>query len=133
MAGVERSVPERMGTRRSSHERRPEDPLPGHERHRSWSGEPSGRIDALLLEEAGAGAFCLAFEEQIEHDQMEAYRFYEDPANSFGEASPIPEVENQLPGRDLLAAYQAAKAALTIPVIASLNGTTREAGPVMPG
>jgi dihydroorotate dehydrogenase (fumarate) len=95
------------------------------------SASPLGaRIDTLcLLEEAGAAAAVLPslFEEQIEHDQMEDYRFYEDPANSFGEAlSYFPEVENGPTGPETyLRHIEAAKSALTIPVIASLNGTTR--------
>jgi dihydroorotate dehydrogenase (fumarate) len=61
------------------------------------SASPLGaRIETLCrLEEAGAAAAVLPslFEEQIEHDQMEAYEFYEDPANSFAEAlSYFPEV-----------------------------------------
>jgi dihydroorotate dehydrogenase (fumarate) len=58
---------------------------------------------------------------------MEAYHFYEDPANSFGEAlSYFPEVEDDRTGPDAyLRHLEAAKSALTIPVIGSLNGTTR--------
>ena len=95
------------------------------------SASPLGaRIDTLcLLEEAGASAAVLPslFEEQIDHDQMEAYSFYEDTANSFAEAlSYFPEVEDQATGPDLyLRHLEAAKSALTMPIIASLNGTTR--------
>src|SRR3954447_3307773 len=92
------------------------------------SASPLGaRIDTLcLLEEAGAAAAVLPslFEEQIEHDQMEAYRFYEDPANSFGEAlTYFPEVEDDRTGPEsYLRTIEAAKRAVSMPIIGSLNG-----------
>jgi dihydroorotate dehydrogenase (fumarate) len=95
------------------------------------SASPLGaKVETLCrLEEAGAAAAVLPslFEEQIEHDQMEAYEFYEDPANSHAEAlTYFPEVEDRASGPDVyLKHLQAAKAALTIPVIGSLNGKSR--------
>ena len=49
----------------------------------------SGKVEMLRrLEGAEAAAAVLPslFEEQIVHDQMQAHEYYEDPANSFGEA-----------------------------------------------
>jgi dihydroorotate dehydrogenase (fumarate) len=95
------------------------------------SASPLGaKVETLCrLEEAGAAAAVLPslFQEQIEHDQMEAYEFYEDPANSFAEAlSYFPEVEDRSSGPDVyLRHVEAAKRALTIPIIGSLNGTSR--------
>jgi hypothetical protein len=42
------------------------------------------------LEEAGAAAAVLPslFEEQIVHDQMQAFEYYEDPANATPRPSP---------------------------------------------
>ncbi|HMB06726.1 MAG TPA: dihydroorotate dehydrogenase-like protein [Isosphaeraceae bacterium] len=91
----------------------------------------TGKVETLVrLEEAGAAAVVLPslFEEQIEHDEMEAYKFYEDPANSFSEAlTYFPEVEddNNSGPEIYLRHVEAAKAALTIPVIGSLNGTSQ--------
>lgn len=91
----------------------------------------TGKVETLVrLEEAGAAAVVLPslFEEQIEHDEMEAYKFYEDPANSFSEAlTYFPEVEddNNSGPEIYLRQVEAAKAALTIPVIGSLNGTSQ--------
>jgi dihydroorotate dehydrogenase (fumarate) len=90
----------------------------------------TSKVETLVrLEEAGAAAVVLPslFEEEIVHDEMEAYKFYEDPANSFSEAMTyFPEVEDRQSGPEAhLRHVEAAKAALTIPVIGSLNGTSR--------
>jgi dihydroorotate dehydrogenase (fumarate) len=81
------------------------------------------------LEEAGAAAAVMPslFEEQIVHDQMELFEYYEGPANSFREAlSYFPELEAYNPGPDsYLRSIEAAKAAATIPVIGSLNGASK--------
>jgi dihydroorotate dehydrogenase (fumarate) len=87
------------------------------------------KVETLVrLEEAGAAAVVLPslFEEQIVHDQMEAYGFYEDPSNSFAEAlTYFPEVLEYPSGPESYVRHiEAAKAALTVPVIASLNGTS---------
>jgi len=90
----------------------------------------TSKVETLVrLEEAGAAAVVLPslFEEEIEHDEMEDYKFYEDPANSFSEAlTYFPEVDDHLSRPEVhLRHVEAAKAALTIPVIGSLNGTSR--------
>ena len=62
------------------------------------------------------------------HDEMEVYKFYEDPANSFSEAlTYFPEVEDYDtgPGRLPAARSRPPRPPLTIPVIGSLNGTSR--------
>jgi dihydroorotate dehydrogenase (fumarate) len=90
----------------------------------------SGKVEMLRrLEEAGAAAAVLPslFEEQIVHEQMEAYEYYEDPANSFGEAlSYFPEVEDYNSGPDpYLRLIEEARKAVSMPIIGSLNGTSR--------
>lgn len=87
------------------------------------------KVEALVrLEEAGASAVVLPslFEEQIVHDEMETYRFLEDPSNSFPEAlTYFPDIGEAYPGPEgYLRHIEAAKAALTVPVIGSLNGTS---------
>jgi dihydroorotate dehydrogenase (fumarate) len=88
------------------------------------------RIDVLKrLEEAGAGAavFPSLFQEQIEHDEIEINRFRDFGAESFGEALDyFPEMDTYNTGPDsYLRAIEAAKSAVSIPIIASLNGTSR--------
>ena len=78
----------------------------------------TSKVETLVrLEEAGAAAVVLPslFEEEIEHDEMEAYKFYEDPANSFSEAlTYFPEVDHHLSRPEVhLRHVEAAKAALT--------------------
>jgi dihydroorotate dehydrogenase (fumarate) len=90
----------------------------------------TAKVETLCrLEEAGAAAAVMPslFEEQIVHDQMEFFEYYEDPANSFREAlTYFPELETYDPGPDsYLRGIEAAKAAATIPVIGSLNGTSK--------
>jgi dihydroorotate dehydrogenase (fumarate) len=89
----------------------------------------TGTLDSLReLEEAGAAAVVLPslFEEQLEHDQVELHEALEHGAHSFGEAlTYFPEMNDYNTGPDAyLEHLAAAKEALSIPVIASLNGVT---------
>ncbi len=81
------------------------------------------------FEEAGAGAVVLhsLFEEQIEHDQTEFAMVQEYGADSFAEAlSYFPSFELFHTGpEEYLRHIEAAKKAVSIPIIASLNGITR--------
>lgn len=90
----------------------------------------SGNSSTLQrMEEAGAAAAVLPslFEEQIVHEEMEIYEYYEDPSHSFREAqSYFPEIENYNSGPgEYLRMIEAAKKAVSIPIIGSLNGATR--------
>jgi dihydroorotate dehydrogenase (fumarate) len=90
----------------------------------------TAQVETLCrLEEAGAAAAVMPslFEEQIVHDQMALFEYYEDPANSFQEAlTYFPELETYDPGPDsYLRTIESAKAVVTIPVLGSLNGTSR--------
>jgi len=86
-------------------------------------------LDVLKqLEEAGAAAVVLPslFEEQIEREEVEVHQQLESWTDHSAEAtSYFPELDdyNTGPGA-YLEHVAAAKAALSIPVIASLNGTT---------
>ena len=89
----------------------------------------TGDIDSLrALEEAGAAAVVLPslFEEQIEHDATAVDIVLEHGAQSFGEAlTYFPEMDDYNTGPGAYIAHvAAAKEALTIPVIASINGVT---------
>ena len=80
------------------------------------------------IEEAGAGAIVLPslFEEQIERESFAVDASLDLGANSFAEAlSYLPELDDYDvgPGRHL-ALVELARERLSIPVIASLNGTT---------
>ncbi len=81
------------------------------------------------LEDAGAAAAVLPslFEEQIEHDAEEMIRVHEFGTDSFAEAlTYFPEQEDYCSGPEkYLETIAAAKRAVDIPVIASLNGTSR--------
>lgn len=81
------------------------------------------------LEQAGAAAIVLysLFEEQIEHEEAELARVQEFGADSFAEAlSYFPSFESFHSGPEqYLRHIEAAKKAVSIPVIASLNGVTR--------
>ena len=85
--------------------------------------------DMRLLEDAGAAAIVLfsLFEEQIQHDEVEAQAVYEHGADSFAEAlSYFPEMEDYRSGPDsYLEHIEEAKKALSIPVIGSINGTSQ--------
>lgn len=88
-------------------------------------------IESLLaLEDAGVGAVVLPslWEEQIEHEAMEFQRIYTLSANQFAEslAGYLPEFDDFGTRTDsYLENLVEAKEELSIPVIASLNGTTR--------
>lgn len=95
------------------------------------SASPLGaRLDTLRrLEEAGAAAVVLPslFEEQFEHEAVAAHELRELRAHSFGEATLgyFPALEDFRTGPETyLEHVAAAKAALSIPVIASLNGAS---------
>jgi len=80
------------------------------------------------LEDAGAGAIVLPslFEEEIEHDAFTREQAYDDVADRFGEASsflPALDLPDVGPNRYLTLVEQA-RERMTIPVIASLNGTS---------
>ncbi len=90
----------------------------------------TGKLDTLRrLEDAGAAAAVMPslFEEQIEHDEMAINRFYEHGAESFPEAlSYFPEMNDYNTGPDAyLCHIEEAKRSLSIPVIGSLNGTSK--------
>ncbi len=87
-------------------------------------------IDQLRrLEEAGAAAAVLPslFEEQIEHEAEELGKVYEFHTDSFAESlTYFPEQEDYRTGPEqYLETIAAAKKAVKIPVIASLNGSSR--------
>ncbi|MCA9216284.1 MAG: dihydroorotate dehydrogenase-like protein, partial [Planctomycetales bacterium] len=94
------------------------------------AGPLTGTVDSIRrLEENGIAAivFPSLFEEQIEHEEMEIQRLYEYQTDAFAEAlSFFPEMNSYNTGPDAyLEKVREAKAALSIPVIASLNGTTQ--------
>ena len=89
----------------------------------------TGDLDSLLeLEQAGIGAAVLPslFEEQIEHEQVDVHELLEHMTHSFGEALTwFPELDDYATGPEAyLEHLRAAKAALGVPVIASLNGVS---------
>jgi dihydroorotate dehydrogenase (fumarate) len=96
------------------------------------SASPLGRRVASLrrLEEAGAAAVVLPslFEEQIEHDSFQVQAALESGAGIYQEAARgyLPEAaEGYSNGSErYLALLEEARAALQIPVIASLNGVS---------
>ena len=81
------------------------------------------------LEDAGAAAICMnsLFEEQIVHEEIAAARMTEDSANSFAEAlSYFPEPDSLSYGPDeYLNKVRRVVEAVNVPVIGSLNGTTK--------
>jgi len=83
---------------------------------------------ARRLEDAGTAAITLhsLFEEQIEQDRLSLLRAAEEPAESFGEAlSYLPPMEHFALGPEAyLEHIRRVKAAVSVPVIASLNGIT---------
>ena len=90
----------------------------------------TGKIDWLKrLEAAGAAAAVMPslFEEQIEHDEMEMAKAQEFGTESFAEAlTYFPEPQDYRSGPDdYLEAIGQAKKAVKMPIIASLNGTSR--------
>lgn len=89
----------------------------------------TGNLDSLrALEDAGIAAVVLPslFEEQIEHEQIDLHELLEHQTHSIGEALTwFPELEDYNTGPDrYLEHLAAAKAALEVPVIASLNGVS---------
>ncbi len=91
----------------------------------------TGKLDTLRqLQDAGAAAVVLPslFEEQVEHEAMAVHHSLEFGAEASAEASGgyFPEMDDYNTGpRRYLEHLEAAKAALDIPVVASLNGTSR--------
>lgn len=90
----------------------------------------SEKIDSLKrLEGAGASAVVLysLFEEQIEHEELELASARERGAEAYAEHSNwFPEIDDyRLGPRSYLEHIENAKKALSIPVIASLNGTSQ--------
>jgi dihydroorotate dehydrogenase (fumarate) len=88
------------------------------------------RVDWLRqLEENGAAAAVLPslFEEQIEHDDEEINKAYEFHTDSFAESlTYFPEPEDYRTGtQDYLKFVAEAKKAVSMPIIASLNGTNK--------
>lgn len=81
------------------------------------------------LEEAGVGAAVLPslFEEQIEREAIDIHELLEHATHSFGEATTwFPELDSYNTGPDAyLEHIRAAKAAVRIPIIASLNGVSQ--------
>jgi dihydroorotate dehydrogenase (fumarate) len=80
------------------------------------------------LEDAGAAAIVMRslFEEQIVGEELATYYAHEAPGESYAEAlSYLPETEMfSLGTHEYLEQLQRIKAAVSIPVIASLNGST---------
>jgi len=90
----------------------------------------TGTLDGLRrLEDAGAAAVVLPslFEEELAHDSLAVHQALEEGIGVFAEALDyLPERESYAVGPDgHLELVHAAKQALAIPVIASVNGTTR--------
>lgn len=89
----------------------------------------TGDVDVLRrLQDAGVGAVVLPslFEEQIEHEESELLRLHDVGAQSFGEALDyFPKLQVYNSGPDAyLEKIAAARQALSIPVVASLNGAS---------
>jgi dihydroorotate dehydrogenase (fumarate) len=89
----------------------------------------SGTLAGMLrLEEAGAAALVMPslFEEQIEHEELALHRLREFGSESFAEALDFaPDlIDFNLGPQSYLRTLTAARRALSIPVIASLNGST---------
>jgi dihydroorotate dehydrogenase (fumarate) len=86
-------------------------------------------LDTLRrLEDAGASVAVLPslFEEQIRHEEEELQRLYEYQAESYAESlTYFPEFEDYNTGpNEYLRHIEAAKRAVSIPIIGSLNGTS---------
>jgi dihydroorotate dehydrogenase (fumarate) len=89
----------------------------------------TGKLDSLKrLEDAGASAAVVVslFEEQIEHDELDMHRLLESTTDAHLEArSYFPELDDyRLGPEDYLEHIRAAKEALSIPLIGSLNGAS---------
>ena len=98
-----------------------------------------GKFETLVrLEEAGPAAVVLPslFEEEIVHDEMEAYSILRGPGQQvLGSPHLLPRGRrtDKTGPESHLQLVEAAKAALAIPVIGSLNGTRPGAGSATPG
>jgi dihydroorotate dehydrogenase (fumarate) len=90
-----------------------------------WTGDPAV---VKQLEEAGVGAVVLPslFEEEVLNEDIELNRSLEQGDEQFGEAlSYFPEMENYKDSGDrYIERLEKTKAAVAIPVIASLNAAT---------
>lgn len=90
----------------------------------------TSKLESLRrLEEAGASAAVMhsLFEEQIVHEEIELGNLYEAHANAFAESLDyFPELEDYHTGPgDYLSTIEGAKRSLSIPIIASLNGSSQ--------
>ena len=91
----------------------------------------TGNLDSLAqLEEAGASAavWPSIFEEQIEHEEAEINRLYENTTDSFAESltSFLPAMEDYRIGPEAyLSQIEEAKKSISIPIIGSLNGSSK--------
>ena len=90
----------------------------------------TGKLDSLQrLEEAGASAavWPSLFEEQIEHEEMEVARLYDQGSDSFAESrSFLPDLNDYRIGPETyLSQMEEAKKKLSIPLIGSLNGASK--------
>lgn len=90
----------------------------------------SKSIDNIkTMESAGAGAVVLysLFEEQIRMDQKELFDFISSGADLSAESSTFfPEAEDyNMGGEEYLKLIEKAKSAVSMPIIASLNGSTK--------
>ena len=89
------------------------------------TGDPDG---LRRLDDAGVGAVVLPslFEEQIEHEALQVDRMLATGSEAFAEATDyFPELDDYNTGPDhYLAKVAEAKAALSVPVIASLNAAS---------
>ena len=92
------------------------------------AGPLTGRLESLdELDAAGVGAVVLPslFEEQVELEQLAMSDLYRAGADAFGEAlSYLPEVEEDPGPARHLALVEQAHDHCSVPVIASLNGTS---------
>lgn len=90
------------------------------------TGDP---VMLQALESAGAAAVVLPslFQEQIEHDEQAVHAMHEFGAESFPEALDyFPDLDDYNTGPDTyLQLIESAKKSVSIPVIASLNGTSK--------
>ena len=93
------------------------------------AGPSTGNVDSLQqLEQAGISAAVLPslFEEQITHHEREVNNLYEYQAYAFAESlTYFPELEDYNTGpKSYLKRLEAAKQAVSIPIIGSLNGAS---------
>jgi dihydroorotate dehydrogenase (fumarate) len=93
------------------------------------AGPLTERVDMLhRLEEAGIGAVVMPslFEEQIEHEAMEMHRLQDFGTEGFSEALDyFPQLSPKHPGpQAYLRRIEELKQAVSIPLIASLNGSS---------